>query len=104
MDAIFVFARFHARAGCEEAVMDAMRAVAPPSRAEAGCLAIGFYRSVRDPLEFFLHSRWADEAAFDLHASLPHTQRFMATMPPLIDHPFRIGLTRPLDGTGGPSE
>jgi quinol monooxygenase YgiN len=87
---LFIFARFHARPGDEEAVAAAIRDVVPPSRAEPGCRAIGAYRSVRDPRLFWIHSRWIDEAAFELHATLPHTVRFIATVRVLIDHELAI--------------
>jgi quinol monooxygenase YgiN len=87
---LVIFARFHARPGQEDVLARALRDVVPPSRAEPGCLAISAYRSVRDPLLFWIHSRWIDEAAFDRHAGLPHTRRFIATAEPLIDHPLDI--------------
>jgi len=54
------------------------------------------FRSSRDPQLFYIHSRWQDEAAFDRHASLPHTARFVARMEPLIDHPFDVARTSQL--------
>ena len=87
---IFIFARFHARAGQEEAVADAMRDMLPMVRAEAGCLAIDVFRATRDKRLFYLHSRWVDDAVFDLHAELPHTLQFLARVKPLIDHPLEV--------------
>jgi quinol monooxygenase YgiN len=87
---LVIFARFHARPGQEDVLVRALRDVVPPSRAEPGCLAISAYRSVRDPLLFWIHSRWIDEAAFDRHAELPHTMRFIAAVAELIDHPLDI--------------
>ena len=83
---LYFFARFHARDGQERAVEQAMREVSGPSRAEPGCLGFHAFRSTRDPRLFYLHSRWKDEAAFDLHAGLPHTVRFLEHVEPLIDH------------------
>jgi quinol monooxygenase YgiN len=91
---LFIIARFHARPGQEEAVAAAIRAVLPPTAAEPGCRAIGAYRATRDPRLFHIQSRWIDEAAFELHAELPHTIRFLATVEPLIDHPLDIVRTR----------
>jgi quinol monooxygenase YgiN len=68
----------------------------PPSRAEPGCLGIGAFRSTRDPQLFFVHSRWRDEAAFDRHAALPHTLRFVERVSAAIDHPLEVERTRPL--------
>ena len=84
---IFIFARFHALPGAEAAVEQALREVVLPTGGEAGCLSIHAYRSIRDPRLFYIHSRWKDEAAFDLHVSLTHTVRFIERVEPLLDHP-----------------
>ena len=83
---IFIFTRFHARSGNEKAVEEALQEVVPLAREEAGCLQIHAFRSIRDALVFFIHSRWKDLAAFETHASLPHTVRFVERVSPLIDH------------------
>jgi quinol monooxygenase YgiN len=87
---MFVFARFHARPGQESAVAHALLDVVAPSREEPGCLGIHAFRSIRDPQLFYIHSRWKDEAAFEHHAGLPHTVRFVAQVEPLIDHLFDV--------------
>lgn len=94
---LVIFARFHARPGQEGAVAEALREVLAPTRREPGCRGIHAFRSVRDPRLFYIHSRWQDEAAFDRHASLPHTLRFVAGMEPLIDHPFDVARTSALE-------
>ena len=93
---LFIFARFHARDGQETAVAAALRDVVAPSRQEPGCLAIGAYRSTREPRLFYIHSRWIDEVAFETHAGLPHTVRFVERMQPLIDHPFEATRATPV--------
>jgi quinol monooxygenase YgiN len=87
---LFIFARFHAAAGYEGAVAEALDAVVRPSREEPGCLSIHAFRSIRDPGLFYIHSRWTNEDAFDLHATLPHTVRFIERAAPLIDHPLDV--------------
>jgi quinol monooxygenase YgiN len=94
---LYVFARFHAREGVEEEIAGAMQEMLPPVRAETGCISIQIFRSIRDGRLFYLHSCWVDEAAFDLHATLLHTQRFIETVAPLIDHPLEVSRTRPLE-------
>lgn len=84
------FARFHARPGNEAAVAGALLDVVAPSRQEPGCLGIHAFRSIRDPQLYYIHSRWKDEAAFELHAALPHTVRFVERVQPLIDHPLEV--------------
>ena len=93
---LFIFARFHAGEGQEAAVAAALRAVIAPTRAEPGCIEINAYRSTRDPRLFFIHSHWRDEAAFEVHATLPHTRQFIERVQTLIDHPLDISRTRPL--------
>jgi quinol monooxygenase YgiN len=83
-----IFARFHAREGLEAAVDEALREQVPLVWDEPGCLEIGAYRSTRDPRLFWIASHWADEAAFEAHAELPNTTRFVERMQALIDHPF----------------
>jgi len=87
---LFIFARFHARPGNESVVEKALRDVIGPSSEEPGCSSIGAFRSTRDPQLFYIHSRWKDEAAFEIHAGLPHTVRFLERVAPLIDHPLDI--------------
>ena len=87
---LVIFARFHARPGSEQAVAEALLDVLAPTRQEPGCLSIHAFRSTRDPRLFHIHSRWKDEAAFDAHAELPHTVRFITRVTPLIDHPLDI--------------
>jgi quinol monooxygenase YgiN len=88
--------RFHAKEGREDAVAAVMREASEPVRAEPGCVFIGYYRSTRDPRLFYIHSRWKDEAAFEIHAGLAHTVRFIERMEPLIDHELKVERTRQL--------
>jgi quinol monooxygenase YgiN len=93
---LFIFARFHAHQGREDAVAAAIGDNMGPSSAEPGCIAIQAFRSTRDPRLFYIHSRWVDEAAFETHAGLPHTVRFLEAIQKLIDHPLDVTRTRPL--------
>jgi quinol monooxygenase YgiN len=90
---LVIFARFHARPGNESAVAEAMRDGLAPTREEPGCLSIHHFRSIRNPQLFYIHSRWKDEAAFEVHAGLPHTVRFLERVEPLIDHPLDVTRT-----------
>ncbi|HLI14267.1 MAG TPA: putative quinol monooxygenase [Alphaproteobacteria bacterium] len=96
MAELFIFARFHAREKEAEAVVAAVREVIPPTRGEFGCLFIDAYRSTRNARLIYIHSRWTDKAAFERHAELPHTLRFLARVAPLIDHPLDVTRARPL--------
>ena len=94
---LFIFARFHARQGQEGAVAKALHEVVIPSREEIGCLSLNAFRSTRDPGLFYIHSCWTDEAAFDLHATLPHTVRFVERVGALINHPIDVTRAELID-------
>jgi quinol monooxygenase YgiN len=89
----YVFVKLHAREGEERAVEEALRDVLGPTRQEAGCSSIHAFRSMRDRQLFFIHSRWADDAAFQVHAKLPHTLRFLERVDALLDQPRDVTRT-----------
>jgi quinol monooxygenase YgiN len=91
---LFIFGRFQARPGDESAVEEVLRNVVSPTREEVGCLSIQGFRSACDLRLFYIYSRWVDEAAFDYHAGLPHTVRFIERVQPLIDHPLDVTRAR----------
>ncbi|MGC2209015.1 MAG: putative quinol monooxygenase [Candidatus Korobacteraceae bacterium] len=90
---LFIFGKFHAREGCEDALGEAMRKVVLATREEPGCLEVHGFRSVRDPRLLYLHSHWVDEASFDQHAELPHTLQFLQQVEALLDHPRDVSRT-----------
>jgi len=89
----YVFVRLHAREGEESAVEQALRDVTGPSRQEPGCLSFHTFRSTRDRRLFYIHSLWVDEAAFQAHADLPHTVRFLKRVDALLDQPRDVTRT-----------
>jgi len=93
----YVFVRLHARQGEEGAVEGALREVAGLSRDEPGCLSFHTFRSMRDPRLFFIHSRWVDADAFQKHAELAHTVRFLERVDALLDQPRDVTRTEIID-------
>src|SRR5207302_2808755 len=81
--------RFEPRPGKQMAFREEMLRVIEPTRAEVGCLAIHGFESLREPFVFAIHSEWVDEAAFELHARLPHTVRFLKAAETLLTHPVQ---------------
>jgi len=61
---LVIFARFHTRTGRR-------RSVEP----RAGLREHRNLPADAGPRLFFIHSCWRDEAAFEIHAGLPHTVR-----------------------------
>lgn len=82
--------RFRAQESKETELAQAIRDLAEPRRAEAGCRSFGAFRSKTDPLLFYIHSRWVSKDAFATHARLPHTLRFIKIAERLIDHPLDV--------------
>jgi len=50
---------------------------------------------------FAIHSEWVDEAAFELHARLPHTVRFLRAAEELLTHPVQGLRSRQIGGGAG---
>jgi quinol monooxygenase YgiN len=81
--------RFEPVVGKEAAFrVELLRAV-EASRTEPGCISIRAFESLSEPRQFAIHSEWADEAAFELHAQLPHTVRFLKAAGELLTHPVQ---------------
>lgn len=91
---LYIFARFEPKPGKEVQLRDELTAILDPTRAEAGCVRLHLYESTRGPLVYFIHSEWIDETAFDLHAELPHTRRFLGAVVDLIANPFQAVRTK----------
>jgi quinol monooxygenase YgiN len=90
-------ATFFPKLGKEAAFREELLRIEGPSRSEAGCLAMKLFESLREPSIFVIHSEWVDEAAFELHATLPHTVQFVAMAEPFLTHPVK-GLRLQLIG------
>jgi quinol monooxygenase YgiN len=93
--------RFEPRPGSEPEFCAELLQVVEASRAEPGCLAIRGYEAVRDPLVFAIHSEWLDEAAFERHAQMPHTLRFVEAAGRLLTHPVAGLRLREIGGGAG---
>lgn len=82
----YFIVRFQPRPGMAAAFREELLHVNGPSREEPGCLRIDVFETVREPVEFAVYSEWVDEAAFDVHASLPHTAQFLDAAETLLTH------------------
>jgi quinol monooxygenase YgiN len=91
---VHTFVRLEPRSGKEIQFRKEALLVVGSTRAEVGCLAIQLFESLREPWVFAIHSEWVDEAAFELHAKLPHTVRFLGAAESLLTHPVQALRTR----------
>jgi quinol monooxygenase YgiN len=83
--AFVLTARWTAKEGQEEGVLEALRNLTGPSRAEAGCL---YYQPCRDPENpsvFLVYEEYADEAAYKRHGESEHFQQHGVGAFPLLE-------------------
>ena len=91
---LHTFVRFEPIAGKEQQLREELKSLLEPTRAEPGCIRIHLYEALRDPLVFYIHSEWVDEAAFNAHPELPHMTRFLSLVKELVAHPVKGLRTR----------
>ena len=96
---VHFFVRLEPLPGKAAGFREELLRVIAPTRAESGCVAMRVFESLREPFLFTIHSEWADEAAFERHAQLPHTVRFIAAAEKLLGHPVQ-GLRAREIGSG----
>jgi len=78
--------RFEPRPGASDEFRQELLRVVEASRREPGCVSIRAFESLGEPALFGIHSEWTDEAAFETHAQLPHTVRFVGAAERLLTH------------------
>jgi quinol monooxygenase YgiN len=88
------FIRFEPRPGKADEFREELLRVNGPSRAEPGCIRLDVFEALHEPITFAIHSEWVDEAAFELHATLPHTVEFLRAAEKLLTHPVQGLRTR----------
>jgi quinol monooxygenase YgiN len=77
MKDLIVVATIAARDGHVALVREALEAVVPPSRAEAGCLRYDLHVDLGNHASFIMLETWRDEAALAAHEATPHFQQLV---------------------------
>jgi len=98
---VHFFVRFEPIPGKEMAFREELLRIIEVTRTEIGCLAIHAFESLQAPFVFAIHSEWVDEAAFELHAQLAHTVRFLGAAEQLLTHPVQGLRSREIGGGVG---
>ena len=81
--------RFTPLEGKAKAFRQIMIETAGFSRQEPDCVSLEMFETIREPKEFSLHSVWTSEEAFEVHAGLPHTERFIEASKELLAHEIK---------------
>jgi quinol monooxygenase YgiN len=75
--AYVVSAKWLAKAGKEDRLLEVIREMTLPSRAEPGNLYYQAQRSAEDPRLFYLYEQYVDEAAYQAHMDSEHFTRLV---------------------------
>jgi quinol monooxygenase YgiN len=87
-----VIATMRARAGREEDLFVALKALIEPTTRDAGYVNYDLHRGVDDPALFAFYENWVDRDTHARHMQAPHLQAFAAGMDELLDGPLRVDL------------
>jgi len=82
---IHVTAFFRARPDRIDALKAVLSELAPPSRAEPGCIEYAFYQDTDDPTKIVAIETWKDMDAINTHLTLPHFQHAAAKLEGLVE-------------------
>ena len=101
--AYVVSAKWRAKEGKEDRLLEVIREMAAPSRAEPGNLVYQAHRSVDDPRVFWLYEQYADEAGYKAHQDSEHFTRLVKeeAIPELLEDRERAFYETIDDGPGG---
>jgi quinol monooxygenase YgiN len=82
---IVLAAKLTGKPGRKDDILRLVAAVAPPSRAESGCLTYQFYEQQPNGNEFLFFEEWRDQAALDAHFQTRHFADFVKAIAELIE-------------------
>jgi quinol monooxygenase YgiN len=80
-----VIARVRAKPGQESRLLQELKRLPAPTRAEAGCISYDLHQSQSDPALFVFYENWASQAALDAHFETPHLKAALKMVPELVD-------------------
>lgn len=69
---LYVIAKFKAKAGQQDAVMQTLTDMVAPTRLEPGNIAYDLFQSAVDPTEFYFVEAWQSKAALNEHFGKPY--------------------------------
>ena len=85
MNDVTILARFRAKPGREARLLQELKRLPEPTRAEEGCITYDLHQSQSDPALFVFYENWASQAALDAHFGTPHLQALLRLVPELAE-------------------
>ena len=101
--AYVVAAKWRANPGKADRLLEVIREMTPPSRAEPGCRFYQAQRSEEDADLFFLYEQYVDEAGYEAHQDSEHFTRLVKqeAIPELLAERERAFYATVDDDRGG---
>lgn len=75
-------AKFVAKEGKENALLQAMQALLEPTRKEAGCIRYELHQCIANPNVITMLEKFKDEAAFNFHVAQVYVVNFLTNIIP----------------------
>ncbi len=94
---VVVLAVISVKKGKEAEAEALMRALIPPTRAEAACINYNLHRLCEDGSVFMFHETWASRAKLDEHLATPHLTGFLGKVGPLLERPAEVKVYEKID-------
>src|ERR1700737_3593979 len=85
MSELTILAHFRAKPGREARLLQELKRLPEPTRAEAGCIVYELHEAQSDPTLFVFYEKWASQAASDAHFGTPHLQALLKLVPELVE-------------------
>jgi quinol monooxygenase YgiN len=85
-----IIARVRAKPGQEARLLQELKRLLAPTRAEAGCLNYDLHQSQSDRGLFVLYENWTSQAALDAHFETPYLKAMFRLVPELVEGPLDI--------------
>ena len=100
--AYVVSAKWRAKEGKADRLLEVIREMTPPSRAEPGNRFYQAQRSLDDPQLFYLYEQYVDEEGYEAHQETGHFQRLVTGEAiPNLESRERAFYTTMVDERGG---
>lgn len=95
---LVVTAVIKAKAGMEQEVENAIKAIIPKVEAEEGTLTYTLHRAKKDPTKFLFYEKYTGKEALGLHASTPYFKELFAKINPMLDGAMTVDMYEDLAG------
>ena len=87
MAAVYIVARFRAKEGHEQDLLQVLNRLVAPTQLEPGCVQYDLVQGADDPRDICIIEHWVDEASLQQHISTESLKRTVGEAMALADGP-----------------